>query len=155
MPHAANLPDDLQLLTRRNALELSDTHFHRDVDQLIVVLDRVLGTAISDTPQVGTSGSAPSGSRREERDSATPYSGSKMAAATSQPNAPSRVAAAPLAWGIVFSIAAFVIVSIVATLLGYGWTISTATGIAKLFFFLFLSLFVFFLVLGVATRRRM
>ena len=43
MPRAANLPDDLQPLTRRNAVELSDTHFHRDVDQLIVVLDRVLG----------------------------------------------------------------------------------------------------------------
>ena len=45
MPPAANLPDDLQPLTRRNAVELSDTHFHRDVNQLIVVLDRVLGSA--------------------------------------------------------------------------------------------------------------
>ena len=42
MPRVANLPDDLQPLTRRNALELSDAHLHRDVDQLIVVLDRVL-----------------------------------------------------------------------------------------------------------------
>jgi hypothetical protein len=47
MPRAANLPDDLQPLTRRNALELSDTRFHRDVDQLIVVLDRVLGVTPS------------------------------------------------------------------------------------------------------------
>jgi hypothetical protein len=43
MPRAATLSDDLQPLTRRNAVELSDMHFRRDVDQLIVVLDRVLG----------------------------------------------------------------------------------------------------------------
>jgi TIR domain len=43
MPRAADLPDDLQPLTRRNALELSDRYFNRDVDRLIVVLDRVLG----------------------------------------------------------------------------------------------------------------
>jgi hypothetical protein len=47
MPRAASLPDDLQPLTRRNAVELSDTHFHCDVDQLIVVLDRVLGVTPS------------------------------------------------------------------------------------------------------------
>ncbi len=41
MPRAANLPDDLQPLTRRNAVELRDMYFHRDVDQLIEVLDRV------------------------------------------------------------------------------------------------------------------
>jgi TIR domain len=47
MPRAADLPDDLQLLTRRNAVDLSDTHFHRDADQLMVVLDRVLGVTPS------------------------------------------------------------------------------------------------------------
>ena len=53
MPRAANLPDDLQPLTRRNALELSDTHFHRDVDQLIEVLDRVLGVTPSPSAPPG------------------------------------------------------------------------------------------------------
>jgi hypothetical protein len=54
MPRAANLPDDLQPLTRRNALDLSDTHFHRDVDELIVVLDRVLGVTPSPAAPAGT-----------------------------------------------------------------------------------------------------
>ena len=35
MPRATRLPDDLQPLAQRNAVELSDTHFHRDVDQLM------------------------------------------------------------------------------------------------------------------------
>jgi TIR domain len=54
MPRAANLPDDLQPLTRREAVELSDTHFHRDVDELIVVLDRVLGVGPSPASPAGT-----------------------------------------------------------------------------------------------------
>jgi hypothetical protein len=54
MPRAATLPDDLQPLTRREALELSDTHFHRDVDELIGVLDRVLGVTPSPASPAGT-----------------------------------------------------------------------------------------------------
>jgi hypothetical protein len=38
MPRTTDLPENLKTLTWRNALEISDTHFHRDVDQLIVVL---------------------------------------------------------------------------------------------------------------------
>jgi hypothetical protein len=53
MPRVVNLPDDLQPLTRRNAVELSDTRFHRDVDQLIVVLDRVLEVTPSPSSPVG------------------------------------------------------------------------------------------------------
>jgi hypothetical protein len=53
MPRVAKLPDDLQPLTRSNAVELSDTHFHRDVDQLIVVLDRVLEVTPSPSAPVG------------------------------------------------------------------------------------------------------
>ena len=66
MPRATQLPDDLQPLTRRNALELSDTHFHRDVDGLIETLDRVLGMPRSPSSQAGTSGTAtpPSASTR-------------------------------------------------------------------------------------------
>jgi hypothetical protein len=52
MPRAADLPDDLQPLTRRNAVDLSDTHFHRDVDYLIEVLDRVLGMSPSPSSPV-------------------------------------------------------------------------------------------------------
>jgi len=54
MPRAATLPDDLQPLTRRNALELSDTHFHRDADQLLEVLDRVLGVTPSSSAPAET-----------------------------------------------------------------------------------------------------
>jgi hypothetical protein len=43
-PRSVDLPDDLKLLSRRNALEVSDTHFHNDVDRLIEVLDRVIKT---------------------------------------------------------------------------------------------------------------
>jgi TIR domain len=44
MPLPTDLPDGLQLLARRNAHDISDRRFHYDVDQLIGVLDRVLGT---------------------------------------------------------------------------------------------------------------
>jgi hypothetical protein len=59
MPRTTDLPEDLKTLTRRNALEISDTHFHRDVDQLIVVLDRVLRLATAGTPQTETRGPTP------------------------------------------------------------------------------------------------
>jgi hypothetical protein len=56
MPRTVQLPEDLQPLTRRNALELSDAHFHRDVDGLIETLDRVLGLAPPPS-QAGTNSS--------------------------------------------------------------------------------------------------
>ena len=43
MPRAEELPEALTPLTRRHALDLSDAHFHRDVDGLIETLDRTLG----------------------------------------------------------------------------------------------------------------
>ena len=43
MPSSTDLPDALRMLARRNAIEISDRRFHYDVDQLIEVLDRVLG----------------------------------------------------------------------------------------------------------------
>jgi hypothetical protein len=70
MPRTTDLPEDLKTLTRRNALEISDTHFHRDVDQLIVVLDRVLRLATAGTPQTETRGPTPPRPRSEERHSA-------------------------------------------------------------------------------------
>jgi hypothetical protein len=51
IPRATDLPEDLKTLSRRNALEISDTPFHRDVDQLIGVLDRVLGVEPSSSSQ--------------------------------------------------------------------------------------------------------
>jgi TIR domain len=38
MPEAKDLPEDLQPLTRRQAIEISDTRFHQDVDRLIQAL---------------------------------------------------------------------------------------------------------------------
>jgi hypothetical protein len=51
MPSVSDLPNDLRALTRRNALEISDVRFHSDVDRLIEVLDRVLGTTPNRVPQ--------------------------------------------------------------------------------------------------------
>ena len=70
MPRTTDLPEDPKTLTRRNALEISDTHFHRDVDHLIVVLDRVLCLATAGTPQTETRGPTPPRRRSEERYSA-------------------------------------------------------------------------------------
>lgn len=44
MPNPQDLPDDLSKLSRRNALELSDRRWNRDVDQLIVALEKILRT---------------------------------------------------------------------------------------------------------------
>ncbi len=42
MPRPTDLPEDLRLLTRRNALKIGDD-FHPTVDRLIAVLEKVLG----------------------------------------------------------------------------------------------------------------
>ncbi|GLI36804.1 PASTA domain-containing protein [Geobacter hydrogenophilus] len=55
MPGDADLPDDLKLLARRNAIEINDTHWDSDLAQLVDTLDRVLeGTA--GTAQTGRTG---------------------------------------------------------------------------------------------------
>jgi uncharacterized membrane protein YtjA (UPF0391 family) len=71
-----------------------------------------------------------------------------MTAATSLPHAPGR-GAAQLSWGI-----AFLIIALVVALFGFGGIASTASGIAKLLFFLFLTIFIIMLVLGLISRRR-
>jgi hypothetical protein len=43
MPKPQDLPEDLVKLTRRNAIELSDSRWQTDVDQLIDVMEKVLG----------------------------------------------------------------------------------------------------------------
>jgi uncharacterized membrane protein YtjA (UPF0391 family) len=131
MPRTTGLPEDLKTLTRRNGLEISDTHFHRDVDQLIVVLDRVLRPATAGTPQTETRGPAPPRPRSEERH-----------------HAPGR-GAAQLSWGI-----AFLIIALVAALFGLGVIAPAASGIAKLLSLLCLVIAIILLVLGLLSRRR-
>src|SRR5581483_4953268 len=46
MPLQRELPESLQLLYRRQALEISDVHFPRDVDDLIQALKRPAGTLV-------------------------------------------------------------------------------------------------------------
>jgi len=43
VPPSTDLPNALKKLARRNALEISDTRFHHDVDRLIETLEKVLG----------------------------------------------------------------------------------------------------------------
>jgi hypothetical protein len=50
MPGPAELPDVLKRLARRNALVVSETRFHADVDQLIQVLERPAGRTTSTPP---------------------------------------------------------------------------------------------------------
>jgi formylglycine-generating enzyme required for sulfatase activity len=45
VPRSTDLPDALKKLARRNALEISDTRFHYDVDRLIETLEKVLGVS--------------------------------------------------------------------------------------------------------------
>jgi hypothetical protein len=78
---ATDLPEDLKTLSRRNALEISDTHFHRDVDQLIGVLDRVLGVQPSSSSQSEASTAA--------RAQTGPYGGTPRESATAVPRAQS------------------------------------------------------------------
>jgi formylglycine-generating enzyme required for sulfatase activity len=59
VPHSTDLPDVLRRLARRNALEISDTRFHHDVDRLIETLEKVLGVPEPPPP-------APEVRRREE-----------------------------------------------------------------------------------------
>lgn len=47
MPLQRELPEALQLLYRRQALEISDVHFPRDVDDLIQALKRPAGTRVA------------------------------------------------------------------------------------------------------------
>ena len=51
MPLQGELPESLELLSRRQALELSDVHFTRDVGDLIEALKRPAGTRVSRSPR--------------------------------------------------------------------------------------------------------
>ncbi len=51
MPLQRELPESLQLLSRRQALEISDVHFTRDVGDLIEALKKPAGTATARSPK--------------------------------------------------------------------------------------------------------
>jgi formylglycine-generating enzyme required for sulfatase activity len=53
MPRSMDLPDALEKLARRHALEISDTRFHYDVDRLIETLEKVLGLSEPAPPTPG------------------------------------------------------------------------------------------------------
>jgi len=61
MLRSTDLPDALKKLARRNALEISDTRFHYDVDRLIETLEKVLGVSepAPPTPKVRRREKAP------------------------------------------------------------------------------------------------
>jgi TIR domain/Sel1 repeat len=86
MPRSADLPDDLKRLSRRNALEISDTRFHSDVDRLITVLDSVLSGA---TPQARQRVSPPLRQLAEEQTHTTDSHGQAKEHTTNLPHRPS------------------------------------------------------------------
>lgn len=53
MPKPEDLPDDLDSLTRRNAVELTDLRWPSDVEQLISVMERILAQRGKAGPGVG------------------------------------------------------------------------------------------------------
>ncbi|ABB31433.1 PASTA domain containing protein [Geobacter metallireducens RCH3] len=54
MPGEADLPDDLKLLARRNAIEINDTHWDSDLAQLVDTLGRVLEGTVGAAAPGGT-----------------------------------------------------------------------------------------------------
>lgn len=60
MPGEPELPDDLKLLARRNAIEINDTHWDSDLAQLVETLERVLEGSGTATPERAGAGPAPS-----------------------------------------------------------------------------------------------
>ena len=53
MPKTPQLPEPLQMLARRNAIEISDTRFHADVNRLIEAIAKSLGTATAAAERSG------------------------------------------------------------------------------------------------------
>jgi hypothetical protein len=48
MPHTSSLPENLKPLSRRNAIELSASRFHADVDKMISAIERTMDAADKD-----------------------------------------------------------------------------------------------------------
>ena len=56
MPEAEELPDDLDALTRRNGLEISDTDWRSGTERLFVTIEHVLGLAQAQPPPPSVAG---------------------------------------------------------------------------------------------------
>jgi uncharacterized membrane protein YtjA (UPF0391 family) len=94
-------------------------------------------------------GSAPPEQRGEEHTDTTSDAGSMGIDKIPTPHAWRRVASR-LLWAAVV----FLIIGLVTALFGFGGMASTAAGIAKLRFFLFVVIFIIMLVLGLVGARR-
>jgi hypothetical protein len=52
MPRSTDLPDDLKLLVRRNALQITNTSFGGDCQRLVAAIKLVLEKAATSTPSL-------------------------------------------------------------------------------------------------------
>ena len=52
MPGEEALPEELKLLARRNAIEINDTHWDSDLNQLVETLERVLSSEGGPAPPI-------------------------------------------------------------------------------------------------------
>jgi hypothetical protein len=65
MPHSKDLPNDLQLLRRRNALEVSHARFNADLGRLIAALERVFEKVVNAQPERREESPPPKTTREE------------------------------------------------------------------------------------------
>jgi TIR domain len=72
IPKAGQLPNDLKLLVRRNALEIGHTRFNSDSENLIAAVERALGEAIEHQRKLETKDQLDSGLSREEEQQRIP-----------------------------------------------------------------------------------
>ncbi len=67
MPRPQDLPADLVLLSRRNAIELSNTRWKHDVDGLIATVEKVLARQRGATPAAATGGQAAEEAKQQQQ----------------------------------------------------------------------------------------
>jgi len=68
MPRASDLPDDLKLLVRRNAVEVSHTRFSADSERLIATLERVFEKTAQRQHEETTGGQDAAQHAKEQKD---------------------------------------------------------------------------------------
>jgi TPR repeat protein len=86
MPRMQELPDALVLLSRRNAVEISDTRFHRDVDRLIEALEKTTSASATQSANVKESAARSSSTATAQESKAT----QDKSQASDSGNAPAR-----------------------------------------------------------------
>ena len=69
MPRKQDLPEALVPLSRRNAIELSETRFHADVNRLIEAIERTFGDAQKDVEMFATPAAPPPEPEKSQQDS--------------------------------------------------------------------------------------